>query len=301
MSVPFAYLGVVLIWSTTPLAIKWSGEGVGFLFGVSARMGLALLLCLVLLRLLGQRLPLHRDARRTYLAAGLGIYGAMLCVYWGAQLIPSGLVSVLFGLNPLVTGVLAAIWLGERFFSPLRIGGALLAIAGLGVIFDAGDALAGGSGPGIAALLLAVSIHSASAVAVKRLGVSLAPLATNCGALLVAVPLYLLTWLVFGPALPAAIPMRSAAAIVYLAVLGTTVGFVLYFYILKHLSAGVISLITLITPVLALLLGQWLNGERVALAVWGGAVAIALGLLLYQWGPALLLRLRQGRRTSRTG
>src|SRR5512139_3832922 len=38
MSVPAAFLGVILIWSTTPLAIKWSAEGGGFLFGVSARM-----------------------------------------------------------------------------------------------------------------------------------------------------------------------------------------------------------------------------------------------------------------------
>ena len=31
MSVPAAYLGIVLIWSTTPLAIKWSSAGAGFL------------------------------------------------------------------------------------------------------------------------------------------------------------------------------------------------------------------------------------------------------------------------------
>ena len=34
MSVPAAYLAVVLIWSTTPLAVKWSGEGPGFLLGL---------------------------------------------------------------------------------------------------------------------------------------------------------------------------------------------------------------------------------------------------------------------------
>ena len=46
MSVPAAYLGVIIIWSTTPLAIKWSGDDVGFQFGVAARMlvGLAALL-----------------------------------------------------------------------------------------------------------------------------------------------------------------------------------------------------------------------------------------------------------------
>ncbi len=38
MSVPAAYLGIILIWSTTPLAIQWSTQGAGFAFAVFARM-----------------------------------------------------------------------------------------------------------------------------------------------------------------------------------------------------------------------------------------------------------------------
>ena len=52
MSIPAAYLGIILIWSTTPLAVKWSGEGPGYLFGVSARMAIGTLLCLLLVQLL---------------------------------------------------------------------------------------------------------------------------------------------------------------------------------------------------------------------------------------------------------
>jgi len=44
MSVPAAYLGVIIIWSTAPLAIKWSGEDTGFLLGVSRRMLIGALL-----------------------------------------------------------------------------------------------------------------------------------------------------------------------------------------------------------------------------------------------------------------
>ncbi|HLF97561.1 MAG TPA: EamA family transporter, partial [Methylococcaceae bacterium] len=40
MRVPLAYIGVILLWATTPLAIKWSGEGPGFLFGVTGRMAI---------------------------------------------------------------------------------------------------------------------------------------------------------------------------------------------------------------------------------------------------------------------
>lgn len=62
MSVPAAYLGVILIWSTTPLTIKWSGEGVGFLFGVTGRMALGAALCVALIKLL--RIDFPGMARR---------------------------------------------------------------------------------------------------------------------------------------------------------------------------------------------------------------------------------------------
>ena len=54
--VPAAFAGVVLIWATTPVAIKWSSEGAGFLFGVSSRMVLGAMVCAVLLAMLGRRL-----------------------------------------------------------------------------------------------------------------------------------------------------------------------------------------------------------------------------------------------------
>ena len=52
MSVPAAFLAVVLIWSTTPLAIQWSSEGGGFLFGVASRMLLGVLVGRGILRTL---------------------------------------------------------------------------------------------------------------------------------------------------------------------------------------------------------------------------------------------------------
>jgi len=77
MSVPAALLGIVLIWSTTPLAIKWSSEEVGFLFALSARMLLGVVVCLMLLALLRQSIRWYRAARLTYLASGLGLYFAI--------------------------------------------------------------------------------------------------------------------------------------------------------------------------------------------------------------------------------
>lgn len=292
MSVPAAYVGIILIWSTTPLAIKWSSEGAGFLFAATARMALGTVLSLLLLWLLRVALPWHREARRAYMAAALGIYAAMLCTYWGAQYIPSGLISVLYGLTPLFTGVMAAWWLNERSLSALRIAGVLLGIAGLALIFLAGRALENIAWQGIVAVLAGVLLQAASAVWVKRTGATLHPMALNGGALLLALIAYLLTWGVFDGHWPVDLDQRSLWAIIYLGVLGTVVGFNLYFFVLKRLSAGAISVITLMTPVLALLLGNWVNDEAVELRVWQGTACILIGLLIYQWGGHLLRRLR---------
>ena len=70
MSVPISYLSVILIWSTTPLAIQWSGNDVGFQFGVAARMTIGLIALLVLLHLMKIELPWHKKARRIYLISG---------------------------------------------------------------------------------------------------------------------------------------------------------------------------------------------------------------------------------------
>jgi len=292
MSVPAAYLGIVLIWATTPLAIKWSGEEGGFLLGVTLRMGIGYLVCLLLLWLLRIDFPWHRQARHSYLAAGLGVFGAMLSVYWGAQYIPSGLVSVLFGLSPILIGVFATWWLGEQRFTPGKLFGIVLAVAGLALIFLPRESLGQIAPQGVLAVLLAVIFHSLSAVWVKRIGGGLHSMSINCGALSIAVPLYLLVWLVFDGRMPQ-MSERALGAILYLALFGTVLGFNLYFYVMRRVSAAALSLVTLITPVLALGIGSLLNGETISPQALLGVVAILLGLVSFQWGGVLLRQLRR--------
>jgi drug/metabolite transporter (DMT)-like permease len=54
------------------------------------------------------------------------------------------------------------------------------------------------------------------------------------------------------------------------------------------MEAGRIALITLITPVLALLLGHSLNNEAVLPQVWLGTASIVFGLCLHRWGGGWL-------------
>lgn len=282
MSVPAAFTGVILIWSTTPLAIQWSSEGGGFLFAVTARMVLGLIFCLLAIRIAGIDMPWHARARSAYVAAGVAIYGAMTLVYWGAQYVPSGWVAVLFGLSPLLTSLFSVMWLSQQRLSRVELLGLLLAIAGLAIIFTGGVELGPHVGIGVAAVLLSTTLHAASAVWVKRLSTDLPALAVTGGGLSVAVPVFVLTWFVFDGAWPETLPDRSRFAITYLALFGSVLGFFWYYYLLRRVAAVKVSLVTLITPVTALLLGHWLNDEVILPAVWLGTGLILGGLALHQ-------------------
>lgn len=291
MSLPAAYLGVILIWSTTPLGIQWSVQGPDFSFAVLARMAIGLAVCAGLMAATRTALPLSRDARRLYVISGSSIFAAMLLTYWGAQHIPSGLISVIFGLSPLATGVFAALWLRSRTLTPLRLLGLAFALAGLWALFGQpwpGDGLAT---LGTAATLAGMTVQALGLVWIKRLNVRASSLAITTGSLAVAAPLFALAWLVStGGHWPAAIPARAAAAIVYLGVLGSVVGFTLYYYVIKHLDTGRVALITLVTPVTALLLGQTLNAETIPPLGWLGIALIGAGLVLYEWQALRQLR-----------
>lgn len=282
MRVFAAFLFVIVLWSTTPLAIKWSGEGPGYLFGVTSRMVIGLLCILPALLLLKQKIPWSRAAWLTYLAIALQIYGAMLAVYWAAQFIPSGWISVIFGLTPMMTALMAALWLNESSLTPLKLLSYASGFAGLLIMFGSALEVGDDAAKGIAAVVLSAFFQSASAVAVKRINAGISAISQVTGGLLIAVPVYLTTWLWQGGQWPTVLPVISLLSIAYLGIVATTVGFALYFYVLTHLPATRVALITLITPVLSLWLGNAVNHEPLTEKVVLGSALIISALLLHQ-------------------
>jgi len=290
-SVPIAYLAVVLIWSTTPLTIAWSSESVDPVMAGWVRMLIASLLGLGLLRLLRIPLPLHREAHITYACASLGVFGAMCCTYIASRYVPSGLISIMFGLAPILSAVLGQWLLKEPALRAYRWIACGLAFAGLGVIFTNELAMGGNSLPGLLLLFLAVLLFSLSAVLVKRTGTQTHPLAHTVGALLWSLPGFGVTWwLLGGEPLVIDPDSRSFWAILYLAVFGSLVGFVSYFHVLRHLPPSTVALVTLITPIFALLLGHLLNDEPLTASLWQGCLLVVAGLALFFWGHRVPLR-----------
>ncbi len=283
MSIPAAFTGIILIWSTTPLAIQWSSEGGGFLFGVTARMVLGLLFCLLAVRIAGVNVPWHSRARAAYLAAGVAIYGAMGLVYWAAQYVPSGWIAVLFGLTPIFTSVFSVLWIAGHRFERIELAGLMLGVTGLVIIFNDGASFGGAAAAGVIAVVCSALLQAASSVWVKRLSSDVSALAVTCGGLTVAVPAFALTWFLFDGVWPQELPARARYAIAYLALFGSVLGFFWYYFLLRQVGPVRVNLITLVTPVTALLLGHWLNGEVILPTVWLGAGFIMCGLAMHQW------------------
>lgn len=283
MRIYLAYISVILLWATTPLAIKWSGEGAGFLFGATGRMIIGLMCMLLMIGLSRQRMLWHRKALLTYLAVTLQIYGSMLAVYWAAQFIPSGWISVIFGLLPLMTALLAAIWLGERSLTPGKLLSYALGIGGLWVMFGSALQLGHDAVLGIIGVLVSSFFQAASSVWVKRIDANIPALSQVTGGLLLSVPVYLITWAVFDGHWPTEISYISLASIIYLGAIATTFGFVLYYYLLIQLSATKVSLVTLVSPVMALLLGHAVNHEPLTMKVATGTLLILSALVVHEF------------------
>lgn len=284
MRIALAYLTIIILWATTPLAIKWSGEGPGFIFGAASRMAIGTTCMLLLLLIRRKRLPAHRKAKITYFAVAIQIYAAMLSVYWGAQFIPSGWVSVIFGLSPFLTAFFAAIWLKERSLSFGKVCSYFLGIWGLSIMFSSALQLNIQAVYGIVGILAAVSLQTASAVWVKRIQAKLPATTQVTGGLLFALPAYLLTWVIFDNASwPQNLTSTNIASIAYLGIVATTIGFILYYYLLIHLSPTTVGFIPLISPVLALYIGYSINNEPITTKILTGSALILSALVMHEF------------------
>jgi drug/metabolite transporter (DMT)-like permease len=283
MRITLTYISVILLWSTTPLAIKWSGEGPGFLFGVTSRMSIGMVCVLLALTLTRQYLAWHRKACLTYIAVAIQIYGSMLAVYWAAQFIPSGWISVIFGLTPLLTALLAAIFLEEKSLTLGKLLSYILGVSGLVIMFGSALQLGLNAVLGISGVLVSSLLQSFSSVWIKRIAAKLPALSQVTGGLLLALPAYLLTWWIIDGHWPTSLTASSLASIIYLGVIATSIGFVLYYYLLTHLPATRVALISLVSPPLALILGHLVNQELLTIKVVIGTLFILSALIMHEF------------------
>lgn len=289
MSVWVAYLLVILVWSTSPLAIAWSSESLGAMTALSLRLMISVVL-IVGLRPIVRCQPFAVTRNwRAYLSGSMGLFPAMALVYWAADYLPSSLISVLFGLAPFVVVLLNLVMSRVSLVSKGQIGGMVLAFVGLLVVMLPREGFQSVSVWGVILLLSAVLFYALSTILVKRYTQDVDVTNQLLGTVVFASPFFLIAWVcemggVSGmQAIFDDVDARAVYATLYLAVMGSVVGFFSYFYLLKRISAAAVSLITMITPAMALVLGVWLNAEVFSAYIYFGITCIMLGLWLFRY------------------
>ncbi len=249
---------------------------------VALRVGLAALALGAVARLTGQGMRFNRQIWLAF--AGMGILNNAIpfsLVVWGQTHIASGLASILNATTPLFTVIVAhALTRDEKMTRP-RLAGVVVGLAGVALMIGP-DALAG-LGTNIVAQLAVLGAAVSYALAgvfgrgFQRAGIR--PLASASGQLtsstLVLLPLALLIDQPWSLAMPAG---ETWAAIAGLALLSTSLAYVIYFRILAVAGATNLLLVTFLIPVSAIALGILVLGEQLAARHLAGMAVIGLSL-----------------------
>lgn len=274
---------LVAIWGTTWAAIRIGLDDLPPLTALAMRFGLAGAVLLALVPVFGVKLGRSRRERALWLVNGaLSFSISYGVVYWGEQRVPSGLTSVLFATFPLFVAVLGHLYLPGERLHPRGALGTLTGFAGVAVIFSEDLSRLGGPGVAFSAavLLAAPAVSAVANVAVKRFGRGVHPLS------LTAVPLLGASALVGAAAAliegDRAVRLTPSAigSVVYLALCGSGLAFVVYFWLLQRLPATRLSLITFAVPVVAVSVGTLALGEPITPRIAAGAALVVSGVAL---------------------
>jgi len=274
---------ICLIWGSTWLAIKVGLDGVPPFLGAGLRFVLAAALVGIVLAARGTRPRLTRDERICVWSLGLLVfwinYGA---VYWAEQRISSGLTATLFSTMPLITALLTRYWSRSETLDASKVAGILIGVAGTALLFWPDERLGLQQVLGMLATLVACLCASINLVTMKQHGRDADPLVLNFFGMGIGAVCLLLT-----SALLESWSVRwtpsNVGALVYLAMFGSVVAFSAYYALIKLIDATIVSLSTLIIPIVALILGRLVLGETAgSTAVWGIAtilVGVAVAML----------------------
>lgn len=279
------FAALCFIWGSTWLAIKIGLEFLPPFLFAGIRFATATAGLLLLAKMLHAHLPKNRSSWNVMLL--LGIFQISLpygLVFWAEQYISSGLSAVLFATMPFFVVIFAHVMVDEKL-TRSKIAGVIVAFIGLILIFWkdlvfpqslSGNlqfygslAVVGSSVSGALANVVgkqhAEEIDPAANVLVQSLTGAVA-----LGALGVVTEGH--ASLVFTP--------TSVIAILYLGIVGSALAFVGMYWLLKKTTATNVSLITFVTPILAVVLGWIVLGEVLDPDVGLGAMLILAGIYL---------------------
>jgi drug/metabolite transporter (DMT)-like permease len=273
------YVLICLIWGSTWLAIKIGLAGVPPFLGAALRFLVSALLVGLMLAFRRHRLSLTKDETICVLSAGVLVFWLdYAAVYWAETRISSGLTAVLFSTMPLMTSVLSAYWMHAEQLSRRKLTGILVGMSGTVLLFWPHEGVRTDQALGMLAVLGASLCAAINLVMMKKYGRHADPFLVNFFAMtlgavcLLGMSAMLESW-------DAVNWTRSnVLAIAYLSVFGSVVAFFAYYYLIKRMDATIVSLSTLIIPIVALALGRAFLDEIVTWRATAGIATIIAGV-----------------------
>lgn len=274
------YALLVFIWATTPLAIVWSVSDLHLMWALLLRFFIALPLAVIILLILRIPFPTHRQAVHSYIAGSFSLIGSQIFTYAATQYLSSGMIALMFGLAPIMAGLIGRFAFGQQLYK-LQWLGMAIAVSGLAII-----CLSGANQHvhpfGIVLMLISVFVYSFSIFWVKKVNAQIQPMAQATGSILVSsifascfIPFI---WQYAPTHLPEA---KSLFALIYTVLMASLVAMFCYFKLIQNIQPTTLSLTTVITPMLAMMIGAALNHEQLSIMVFVGALIILSGLFLY--------------------
>jgi drug/metabolite transporter (DMT)-like permease len=290
MTMPlFVWLILCGIWGSTWLFIKLGLEDLPPISFAAIRFIIAasILVVIVLVR----RLKIPRDVRDWQTIALTGFlsftvnYGLL---FWGELNVSSGLAAVLQATIPLFGLLIAHRILPAEPMTTAKLSGVLVGLAGVALIFSdqihsEGSLAVWGS----AAIVLGAFAAALSNVIVKARGGHFDPAVLSAGQMIFGViPLIALGFIREGNPLGFRWTKLAVLSLLYLAVVGSTIAFMLYYWLVRHMAVTNTMLVSLVIPIVAVLLGVVTIGERVTFRMITGAAGIISGIAIMRLGSS---------------
>lgn len=275
------YIALIFIWASTPLAIVWSVDTIAPMWSMVLRFFLALPLTLGLVWLMKIQLPFTRQTCLSYLAGSLSLIVSQTFTYLATAHLSSSIIAMVFGMTPVITGLVGAIWFSVQLRA-LQWLGMFVALAGLSSMCLLAQESMHFNVIGIFLVLASVTIYCFSMYFVKQINAPVTPFAQASGSIIfstiIAIGFIPFIW----DQVPTTMPsLKSISALLFTAVVASIVAMFCYFKLIQNISATTLSLTTVMTPIIALILGAVLNQEYLSMQVYFGIVVIFIGLLIY--------------------
>jgi drug/metabolite transporter (DMT)-like permease len=279
--VPLAWVTLCVVWSSTWLAIKIGLRDLPPISFVAIRFLIAIVVLLAVSIGRTRLLPLGRNDYVVLAITGILMFAVnYTLLFWAELHVSSGLAAVLQATIP-IFGMIFAHWMLPD--EPLRLqklAGAMIALGGVAVICGR---LLGFNGPlafwgGVGVVVGAASAAFAN-VLVKARSMQLAPAMLAAWQMIFGVaPLLLLGFAVDGNPARFHWTSTSVFCLLYLAVIGSALTFLLLYWLLPRLTVAQLQSISLITPPGAVMLGWLLGGETFPLSSLLGTGLVLAGI-----------------------